>query len=364
MPNVVRKQTSLRGTKGSLSLLLLAAILIALVGLGALAADIYHNITCRTELQSACDAAALAGARCLVSQQTSRDAETHALLVAQTNQADGRKVSNQSEGTTVLVSVSQGGQGEKGSCTVESSMRIRNWLGPLFGRRTENIHAIAKAAASTNVTRVASNMLFPLAVSLDVVPTPDRTTGQNSYDSTSKALKDLRPGDTLHIELNSQDWKNGALTSFDKVDTNAQWVSSAMDMILGLKEPVPGTTPSIAIGDIMLMSNGIAGQKRLASGDVGAALLDKAVIYLPVMGGHPPFDQRPCLGFIAVKINKVNLNGSGGQVASIEATLVNAPIKGKKGEVPDIPGNIEGTLALQQLSPSAVRLVSLNDPTF
>lgn len=419
---------------GSAAALISSLFLIGIIGIGALASDLTHNVAVRTELQTATDAAALAGARALIDPNTAALASYYATTVASQNKADGTAVQTDSNGSLVEVDVEGEGVDTIGTVTVTAHRPISNWLGSIFGHPTDTITTVSRAEASQTTAAVNSNVLFPLAVSIDAVPfdgngplapSQDSNTSTNTSGGTStttsgngngngkgnststststsngngngkgnsssgtssdtsggtattsggtgsgttttssgtvvstKALKDLSVGDTLYMYINSQQVKNAAFTSFSKTNPNANWLNDAIDQALGLTAQEANFIPSVKIGDPISLINGVAGQKSLAEGDRLEAFIDKPVVYLPVMAGSPPFNQaRPIVGWVAVKINNVVKNQSGGVVETVEATLLKAPILGRKGDIPPT-GDATADAALQQFSPSTVRLLS------
>lgn len=447
--NKPRSYSNQRNMSGSAAAVIASFFLLGILAVGSIAADVTHNVSVRTELQTATDAAALAGARALTDPDTQSLASTYATNAAGQNKADGSSVATDGNGSTVDVDVELGGENVIGTVTVTASKPIANWLGSLIGHPTDTITTISRAEASQYTYQVNSNVLFPLAVSIDAVPfdgngngngntsgtdtstttttTTNATTttstdsgnngngkgnngggsttttsttdsgngngksnGKNSSSDTTttatttssgsttgsttttsgttttssgtvvstKALKDLNVGDTVRIYINSQQVKNGAFTSFTKPNPNANWLNDVIDQQLGLAEPEANKVPSVKIGDPISLINGVAGQKSLAEGDRLAALQDKAIIYLPVISGTPPFNQeRPIIGWIAVKVKNVLTNQSGGVVETVEAELLKAPILGRKGDLPPT-GDPSWDTALQNLSPSTVRLLS------
>ncbi|MBX9570950.1 MAG: hypothetical protein K2X77_18795 [Candidatus Obscuribacterales bacterium] len=447
-----------RNMSGSAAAVIASVFLLGILAVGAIATDVTHNVSVRTELQTATDAAALAGARALTDPDTQGAASYYATQTAAQNKADGSLVATDGNGSTVDVDVEMGGENTIGIVTVTANKPISNWLGSLIGHPTDTITTVSRAEASQTTFQVNSNVLFPLAVSIDAVPfdgngngpsspsndsnttggttttttgttttadsgnngngkgnngggssssgttsTADSgsngngkgngkspststttttsgtttsgtttNTGSTSTTSTSasttttpsgttvstKALKDTNVGDKFYIYINSQQVKNGAFTSFTKPNPNANWLNDVIDQQLGLAAPVPNMVPSVKIGDPISLINGVAGQKSLAEGDRLQALQDKPIIYLPVMSGTPPFNQeRPIIGWIAVKVDNVVTNQSGGVVETVEVTLLKAPILGRKGDIPPT-GDASWDTALQNFSPSTVRLLS------
>jgi hypothetical protein len=341
----------LRNQSGSAAMLIPLGILLVIIGLGAFSADIAHNVSVRTEMQSATDAGALAGAAALVDPNTAPMATYNAQQVAGLNKADGNPVSTTSPNTNVSVAIDNNVPGEIGTCQVTASQPIQNWMGSLFGHGSDTISVTSTAAASQTINQVASNMLFPLTISLDAVPT--------DKNGSQLPLGKLNQGDTIYIYINSQQVKNGAFTSFTVKNTDANWFNSAIDQNLGLSSPQSNFIPQTKIGDQIFLDNGVAGQKALAKGAEFSAVKAKDELILPVIEGTPPMVQaRPVIGFVVIKVSDVVINQSGGQVEAIVGTLVHAAVRGQKGDVLGAGLDASEDAQLKTLSPSNVRLIA------
>jgi len=246
------KSKKQRDVKGSVLSLLPVIVLMGLFGLGAIGLDIAHNVTTRTSLQDASDAAALAGAAYLVigdpnagAYPTTNDpsagaapsdqastyngpvvaaAENEALTVAGNNQSDGKAVSpTLTPGCTVTATINQpsspnsGGStvpGHNGQCVVNSAMPIKNMFAGIFGRPTDTVTVESIATAYSSVNSVAPNTVFPIAVSLDTL------FGHNPGDPSNKPLYMCNVGDTETFTLSPEICANAAWTSFDVGATN------------------------------------------------------------------------------------------------------------------------------------------------
>lgn len=351
-----KNKNSLRDERGSLGMLIPCTILLLVLGVGAFSADIAHNVTVRAQLQNATDAAALAGAAALVNPETAYAAAYNAAQLAGLNNADGVPVSSATQGTSVNVTINTDVPGERGTCQVTATQPIGNWLGAIFGHNTDTLTVSSTAAASQSVSGIANNIMFPLAVSIDAVPTSKTITGI--------PLGRLVPGEKFSIYINSQQIKNGAFTSFTVKETNANWLNDAIDQSLGFKTPVPNFIPAVHVGDNIYLMNGVAGQKKLADDPRLDALKAKDHIVLPVIEGTPPFNQsRPVIGWVVVEVTNVEKNKSGGEVETIETVITQAAVRGEKGE---ILGNSDpnATNNLNQMSPSLVRLIPNSNSIF
>jgi Flp pilus assembly protein TadG len=424
-----------RSQRGSIGILMASSILIAVIAIGALAADVSHNITVRTELQNAADAAALAGAKALVNPSTSYNAEQYALQVAAANNADGKPVATDDK-CTVFTQIELGSPGEVGSCQVTASRTINNMLASIFGRPTDTITVVSKASASTSVVSVEEGILFPLAVSIDAVPTkgkdtdtlaaytgypviprhtksmlafldafitpafaksdkkdddtttpPSDTTPPPADDTTSNGngsdngnsgsngsatdisyppLKTLQVGDTIHLVINGDKIDNAGWTSFTEKETNSDWLHHVVDQYLDLETPDANskdyTIPACTIGDAIYLTNGVKGFKDFGKDATKlSALKAQKCIYLPVVEGDKFNQSTPLIGWVAVKIENTYINNQTGCVQEFVGTILKAPIRGRKGDIPPVPsGDNQSQVTLQNMSPSAVRLVSTN----
>ncbi len=337
-----------RTERGSLAIVMPAAILLGVVALGMLAMDITHNITVRSELQSATDAAALAGAQDLVTSQMSSQsynaAVQDALAVGQQNTADGRPVSNTSQNTTVTAQAMPDLLPNQATVQVDAQMTISNMFAKLVNHPSDPVTVQSKALASGSITGAWGNQLFPLAVSIDTTKGHTQPVYQNQI------------GDTITFDINSQQYKNAAFTSFTIHPASAEYIKNAIDQMLGLAPMVPGYVPAVNIGDSLYLNNGVDGQKRLADGAPYTALTNGAVLYLPVMQGDPPYNQtRQCVGFVAVKVTDVQKNQSGGLVEKITVKLIKGLMKGTPGLITST-NNSSLNSGLQSLSAGTVQL--------
>ncbi len=319
--------------------MLMIAAVPMLVGIGALGVDLLHMEAVRSELQKACDAGALAGA--LVLLQNPAEVEESARTIAGLNIADGRAVSSYSDQTTVSVDVTAPSLNDPGRVKVTASMVTGNSFGRIVGRPTELVVTSATAGPRGLARTVPAGQLFPLAASWDAVPEND------------VALKDRKLGDIVKLYVNSQQVKNAAFTGFDST-ADAGYISSAIDAYLKLSDPDPSQQRSAVIaGESKVnLNNGVAGQKRLAYPGHKAALLERKILYLPVILGTPPINQdATVIGFITIEVLDVEINGAGGIVQTITGRLVKGLRGGRSGGSEGIdPG-------LVAMEPFSVKLI-------
>jgi hypothetical protein len=319
------------------------AILVIVVGLGAFATDISHNVSTRTELHNATDAAALAGGYDLIQTSTENQASNDAYQTAEENSADGKLVSNNSPGTWVDVQILPGALPIAQQCQVQAQTHINNIWAKIVGHDTDPVGEVSTATGYSAITAIKKDSMFPMAVSID----------QPSQDGTM--LWQHKVGDTVTFYINSQGYKNASYTSFTTKNTNAQWINKAIDSALGLN-PVPGLIPAVAIGDGIYLDNGVSGTKDLTTGVANQALINDSNLVMPVIQGPPAYNQsRPVVGFIAVQIFKVGKNNGNGNVLQFQAKIVKGIVKGTPGTPPPI-GYTQMNSALITLSPGTVQL--------
>lgn len=350
-----------RNQRGSLGVLMCSMVFIGLLGVGSFAADVSHNVTVRTELQNATDAAAMAGARSLISEETAPLAEFNAMQVASNNRADGKPVGNDESGS-VEVEFPAPDQNQIGVCKVTATRQINNWLSTIFNRPTDTIVVVSTAAASRSANRINENMLFPVAVSLDAGPELNKQGGGGNHSSDPlladfKPLKDLKIGDQFKMFLNSQQVKNACYTSFTNKETNASWLKEAVDMYAGISPPTPGMIPEASAGDTIFLQNGTA-NSVLGKEPRLSKLKEREIVVMPVISGLAEMNQtRTLMGWITVKIDSIsNASGSGASEV-ITGTILKAPTKGHPGDLPPTSDN-KWDKALEEFSPSVVHLIS------
>ena len=351
------QRSNSRSVSGSLGSLLIAALIPVLFGLGAFALDYAHVETVRGELQRATDAAALAGAADLTVDQSNVDAD--ALQIAGDNNADGRAVSNLTSGMVVTSLPTYSTTSSNGSEQVSATATIQHTFARIFGDWSSTTTVTSTAGAGGNLKAIGDNQAFPLAVSIDTKSADAGGKGNGGgTPAYTGPLYNARIGDTVVFYINAQKYKNAAFTSLTEKNTNANWITSAIDQSLGITRSVPGFIPGCKTGDALFLDNGVSGQKTLASDPELSKLQAAAGLVLPVMSGDPPYNQsRTCIGFITVHVTSVQINQSGGNVEAITCQLVKGLADGTDGSIPSVDngGNIDKALAAD--STSAVKLI-------
>jgi hypothetical protein len=383
----------LRNGSGSVLSLLPVAVMIGLFGLGAIGLDIAHNVTTRTALQDATDAAALAGAAYLVigdpnagtfpatndpsngsapndqstsgySGATVTAAESEATTVAGNNVADGRPVSQTATpGCTVTATVNQPSSpnsgstvpGHNGQCIVNGSIPIKNMFAGIFGHPTDIVSVTSIATAYSTVNSVAPNTVFPIAVSLDTL------FGHNPSDNSNKPLYMCNIGDTETFTLDPELCANAAWTTFDVGATN--------DPVSGYGDGSAGTYINNAFNSVTgnqyqqnLIHSQYVGQAQglalWADLNNGAqpniSSIYGQTVNLPIMSGDAPYRSggtvtqpgtpisgynnatqidhagcRPLIGFVGFKITSSTTDANG--LSTITGTIVKTLVKGTPG---------------------------------
>lgn len=322
--------------------LIIPVILMAIM-FGTLAVDVGHVVAVRQELQSAVDAAAIAGAQSLSMAPGSVD--SHARAVCRQNYADGMAV-EPSTPMQLEITVNPSTVTTPGTVRVTASVEASNFLAKIFNCHSTTVRATALAGGSGPLAQMNGTNLFPLAVSVD----------DTKRELNLRPLNELHVGDTFELVINSQQYKNAAFTSFSEPNTNANWIKTAIAQSLGLPTTSSVTIPPVAVGDQINLANGVLGEKQLADDPYYSAMLGKEVIYLAIVEGQVPFNQsRPLVGFIGVKVNSIKVNRSGGIVEQISVTIKKPISTGLEGTV---GGSTTLTAsALNEMAPISCKLL-------
>lgn len=316
------KSYNRRSNRGLAASLLLVILLLAIVTACSLAVDVSHGIFLRAQLQSATDAGALAGAQELVKDTISAGDRTRALDQATTvtagNYADNLAVSSSSPDTTVTVTVD--GTSMPRTVTVTATRLMSNTFARIFGAGTSPVSARSVAGASKGVRVLSPGQAFPLAVSLDYVPTRGAQSGLalNSYIGPNALNQEFS------VVLNPQGAKNAAwLRDWDGTDN-----------------------PDLVFGQTTLTINGVQSNK-VQDLQIGQTLI------LPIIQGGPPFnDTRTIIGVIGFKITRMQFP------LTVTGTLKDPVIVGGQLGTPILPSaSYQDNLFLQDWSPWQVLLL-------
>jgi hypothetical protein len=244
----------------------------------------------------------------------------YARKIAEENLADGVKLTTNNHNVIRVDAVTNIPQDNVGMATVTVTieMMLKDIVSPIFGRIIDHVTVESCAGAAGSVTRPNANVLFPLAVSIDSVSGDNGTgKGNNLSNDNGGSKNNVGSGVSLlqamqgnnnprmfDIDLNSQQYKNAAWTSLSSDPTNASWLKDAIAKSLGDATKKDVTIPSVEVGKTYIdLGNGIMGQKDI--GDRHAQLFEKT-LYLPVIQGDPPFnDKRLVIGIVAVKVRHI-----------------------------------------------------------
>ncbi|MBX9724873.1 MAG: hypothetical protein K2X81_25940, partial [Candidatus Obscuribacterales bacterium] len=304
-----------RNMSGSMVAIMAGGILIAVFTVGVLSLDIAHNVTTRTALQNAADAAALAGATVLVNNNVQstvdggvqEQVKQTAIDRAGSNSADGHPVSTAAgvtlnpNGLAYVIPPNAPGAGgvsdNNGQCQVGADVNITNMFAGIIGHPKDKISVQSVATAYTSVVGVNQNTLFPIAVSLDT------QAGHDALDDQNKPLNLCKLGDHVIFYL-KEPCANAAWTTYNtgkdsgnsaaEVNSNAvKYINKALDSVLG-SSYTEGLIPAQSIGqDSASGGKGINGGINLL-GDISGTkdltkLLKDKTIVLPIVAGDLPF---------------------------------------------------------------------------
>ena len=310
-----------------------------------------HLMMVRQELQSAVDAAALAGASSL--NDTPDAVESAAISVASENYADGVPVSTQSPGIQIKATAVAGDHIIPGCVKVAATREIQFFGGPFCGLPdSANITTVAMAGTAGSVTTVNQDQLFPLAVSIDVIPV-DHTLARSPL--TMRHL-----GDQITLFTDAQHTRNVAFTTFDHSSMDVSYLRQSINQALKPDPEAHGLIPQLSVGDSINLNNSASGTRFLAEGDHARLLTQHALLTLPVIMGNPQDqDKGTVIGFATFRVVGVVLSRSGQAIESMSVCLVKGMVHGSSKPLPAIHG-AEVDRALAELSAGVPKLVSLD----
>ncbi len=334
--------SSRRGQSGALGLVLLTAMVLVVVGLGALAVDLSHVQAVQGELQNATDAAALAGAQAMVSDPSNADAD--ATAVASENTADGRAVA-QGSGCNVNVTVLPVDSMGDTSVEVDASMTVHHALARIFGRLQDSVGARSTAVYYPSVTTLYANQVFPIAPSLDDT-------------SQGPALNTKHVGDQVTIAIKPSGG-NAAWTSGTTVHPSTTVLREIVNIALGLAPPNSSLSPEMTANGTnqIALTQGLHNGVDLSGGQYPGRLEGKPYIVMPVITGSNPYVQsRELRGFIAVHVTGIS---RGPDSLTLTGTLVKGLVQGAGGLLPGA-GASDPNNVLPELSAATVKLAPTN----
>ena len=332
-----------RSQKGQLGILLVLALCLIVVMLGALGADTCHIVSDQRQLQAAVDAGALAGAMHLSDKDSSQTLSSARSITGQ-NFVDSSPVSSGCAGTTVDVSSTAATNSAPGTVTVAATKTVEYSFAPIFGRKSDVVKATATASGVGQITVVPQGCTFPLALSIDAVPK-----GQTGLPQIP--LSQMQVGDLFSIYLGSQNEMNAAFTSFQQGSANANYIAGAIDESLNVTNPTVPTIPAVPIGMSLNLNNGQAGFNYLSGGSAYAAMLSQPFVIFPLIQGSPPYNKSsPVIGFVTLRITSIaRVKG----VPTIVGIIVKPAIRGVTGATS--PGTYQPQVTA--LSPVGIHLI-------
>ncbi|MBS2006905.1 MAG: hypothetical protein JST01_07690 [Cyanobacteria bacterium SZAS TMP-1] len=310
-----------RSKNGVLATVLLAISVVTACCLSSLGMDIAHGALVHSQLQTAVDSGALAGAYELEDASPTADAlktaGNSASVITAANLADGQAVSNSTPGTVVKVDVVSNAYTR--SVTVTATRSVAPIFARLFGGFSAPVSARAVATVSKGLSEVNSNQVYNLAVSLDCIPSSGVQAGLPLDSYTG----DCAPNKPFTIVLNPQKSKNSG------------WVKDWTD----------SSSPALTIGSTQVnMSNGVMGSK-VAAMSVGQSIV------VPIIQGDPPYNKtNTVVGIVGLKITSIDFPNT------ITGYLT-TPICNGKPNMPFLATTSSAdNLFLSQWAPATVRL--------
>ena len=317
------KQTKILKLSAKLGGLLAGTIaLISICGAGL---EIGQTCFIRSDLQKAADAAALAGARRLESNET--QARIEALLA----------VPNKSDQTNLTVQTVKTGNGTPlFSATANTS--VNHFFLGFLGNRTEDVTVTAFAGPSGTVTKVEKGKIFPLAVGID-----------------SLVFQATKGHDALRTQTISLrfDGKTGKATSFIefKKDNKGFFSKLITDAVTGKQT---GTRiPAVSMGDkLRLYKRSTGGQTILANPKLIRAMKGKTIL-LPIVSA-PNKSEARVVGFLSGRVENVICKRN--SVESISLKIMKTADAALSG-VLKTTGNYANDRVLRGISASAVALL-------
>jgi Flp pilus assembly protein TadG len=339
-----RRLRPVRKQVGALGALMFCAVFLIVIAVGAIALDMAHVSSVRTELQNAVDAAALAGAKEIAKDPD--NAEQTALEIAGSNNADGKAVDNSIPNRQVTCMVDS--ISEPPTVTVDATARVNHMLAPIFGRNSDDISVSSKSAMYQQILTLAANQAFPISVSADQRP--------NGPGGTEKPLNQLHIGDdaVIVVRPSGNPGRNAAWTSFKISSANTNTYVSLIQQNLGLIPPsTTNGIPQLEIGrDTINIDNG----QNVGTGvdsTFSAGIRAKPFIVFPVITGNQYNGSRTVVGFATMKVTQIT--GTNG-TTTFRGRLVKGVVRGFPGAIPS-SGNAQTDAAMQELSAGAVKLL-------
>jgi len=230
------KRHGVRSSRGAIGYLLIGVAFMSCIGISALAVDFAHGVMARAQLQSACDAGALAGAQDLIGASGPLTAtqvatsKSNARAVAAQNFADGGLVLatvDSPEPTYNLPPYSA--TNPQYTVTVSATSTLNNCFARMFGYSSSPISAIARAgifpaSTSTDVYGDLSQVTAPIAVGINI--------NANNQVNLGRSLAQTTKGQVFLIEADGNTAGG---------DQNASWVQLEAGRVASPLSPMETT---------------------------------------------------------------------------------------------------------------------------
>lgn len=257
---------------------------------GALALDTAHAVLVKSELQTATESGALAGARCLAKSTLTlpadaATAESYARAVTAANFADGTAVDDTLPDTEVTVDVATATNPR--TVTVTATKTISHVFAKIIGWGSSQISARTKAGASQGIQVLSTNQALNLAISIDANPTK----GAQENSPLNQYVGPNAKTTQFSVVLNPQDAKNAGWLTVP----GSQWGNAGYET----------SNPEITFGSTHGTLNGVQATsvRDIAPGQT---------LMLPIVdGGGAPFNnERTIIGVTGFKVSQVNFPNS------------------------------------------------------
>lgn len=218
-----------RSQRGALFQVMLPMLLVTCFGIAAFAVDFAHGVLLRSQLQNACDAAALSAAQDFMGIQP--EPVTPAQITQAQNDANAIARANVADGDAITINPIQVTYNKDFSATVPvyavsvtAQQNLNTFFAVIFG------HVFAPISATSNagvfyVSRFKyadmTEVNVPLAVAMDV-------NSNNAYNlCQNSALQYKKPGDNFQIQASGKTGSGNVAGT--NAPANAAWVALSAD---------------------------------------------------------------------------------------------------------------------------------------
>jgi len=216
---VQRKKRCVRSSRGAIGYVLVGVILIVCISISALAVDFAHGVMARAQLQSACDAGALAGAQDLIgaagpltSAQIATVEGNARAVAAQNFVDDGMVIATVDKPAPTYNSPPYTALNPQYTVTVSATRTLNNCLARALGCSNTPVSAIARAG------------IFPASTSTSVYGSLGQITTPIAVGININANNDVNKGRSLAQTVKGQVFKIQADGNTGGGDQNSSWV--------------------------------------------------------------------------------------------------------------------------------------------